>query len=250
MDLLEKLRKKTVKAIADYKMLRAGDRVLIAMSGGKDSSMLLILLEEIRKRSPFEFSIHPVMVDQALPGFNPAPIEKWVAEHGYSLEIIPTQIYTAVQETMNPGSSPCGLCSRFRRRVLYNHAQKKSYTKIALGHHRDDLNETLLMSMFFAGEIAGMPPVLRSDDQQNCLIRPMCFLEESWIQKCSEELEIPTVSCDACGFWDGMQRAEMKRMLGDLEEKYPGLNQRLAASQKNIRTAKLSDPRLWDKFPC
>ena len=175
MNLEEKIRKKVVSAISDYDMLEEGDRVMVAVSGGKDSSILLLMLNEIQKRAKFSFTVDAVILDQKQPGFDCHKFAEWLGERGLGLKIIEEDTYSIVTDKVEEGKTFCGLCSRLRRGILYNYAHANGYNKIALGHHRDDLLETVLMNMFFNGRISSMPPKLKSDDGRNTVIRPSCL---------------------------------------------------------------------------
>jgi tRNA 2-thiocytidine biosynthesis protein TtcA len=244
--VLKRLRKHTTEAIADFAMIRAGDRIMVCLSGGKDSAVMLVLLEEIRRRAPFPFTLHPVLLDQKQPGFRVETFQAWVQKQGYELTVLHEDTYSIVLDKTDAGKSYCGLCSRLRRGILYNHAAKMGFDKIALGHHRDDLNATLLMNLFFNGRIASMPPKLRSDDARNVVIRPMAYLEEDELRTASEELEVPVIPCNLCGSNGNMQRARVRTLLKTLKNEHPQISASLLHAQKNVRASQLLDKRLWD----
>ncbi len=241
------IRKRMVRAIAEFQMLEEGDRVLVAVSGGKDSTILLLQLEEIRRRAPFAFSIDPVMLDQVQPGFDPAAYKAWLGLRGFELHILRQDTYSIVIDKIAKGKTYCGLCSRLRRGALYSHARAKGFTKIALGHHRDDLNETLLLNLFFVGQLSSMPPVLQADDGENVVIRPMASVPEAELRAYAEELGIPVVPCNLCGSQEDQRRAEMKTLLAELEQKYPGLGASMATAQGNLNPSQLMDQDYWEK---
>lgn len=242
---LERLRKQTTEAIADYDMIRPGDKVMVCLSGGKDSAVMLVLLEAIRRRAPFPFTLHPVLLDQKQPGFAVAKFKEWVASQGYELTVIEEDTYSIVIDKTEAGKSYCGLCSRLRRGILYNYADAQGYQKIALGHHRDDLNTTLLMNLFFNGRTASMPPKLRSNDGRNIVIRPLAYLDEDAVRIASEELLVPIIPCNLCGSNGNMQRARVKKMLKGLEAEYPHIGASVLNAQKNVRASQLLDKKLW-----
>ena len=242
---MENLRKAVTRALSDYHMLAPGDRVLCAVSGGKDSTLMALLLEEIRQRAPFEFSLDCVLVDQKQPGFSADAYTAWLGERGLDLQILHEDTYSIVKERTKPGKSSCGLCSRLRRGILYTHSKEKGYSKIALGHHRDDANETVLMNLFFAGKLAGMPPKLRSDDGENQVIRPLIYCAEEELQQAAQELAVPTIPCSLCGS-QNTQRQQMKALLDQLRETHPHLPQSMLRAQQNVRTSQLMDSALMD----
>lgn len=241
----EKIRKTMVQAIADYNMLAANDRILVAVSGGKDSTVMLLLLEEIRKRSPFPFTYEALLVDQKQPGFNVTAYKDWLASQGFSLTVLEEDTYSVVIEKTEKGKSYCGLCSRLRRGILYTYAHKHGFTKIALGHHRDDLNATILMNMFYSGTLASMPPKLVSNDQRNTVIRPMCYVNERDIQELATSLKIPLIPCNLCGSQDGLKRQRVKKLLRTLEQEDDLVGQKILAAQANIKPSQLLDKNLW-----
>ncbi len=243
--ILERLRKQTTEAIAEYDMLKPNDKVMVCVSGGKDSAVMLVLLEEIRKRAPFPFTLHPVLLDQKQPGFSVDAFREWVKTQGYDLTVVEEDTYSIVLEKTEVGKSYCGLCSRLRRGILYNYAEKMGYQKIALGHHRDDLNTTLLMNLFFNGRTASMPPKLKSNDGRNIVIRPLAFLDEDDVRVASEELKVPIIPCSLCGSNGNMQRARVKKLLKTLELEFPHVGSSVLNAQKNVRASQLLDKNLW-----
>lgn len=242
----DKIRKLMVKAIDEYSMLEDGDRVMVCVSGGKDSTLLLYLLNEIRHKSKINFTVDGVLLDQKQPGFDASKYCEWVASQGLNLKIIGKDTYSIVQEKVPEGKTFCSLCSRMRRAVLYDYAHENGYTKMALGHHRDDLNQTLLLNMFFSGKICGMPPKLLSDDKRNVVIRPLAFVPESSLIELQKMMNFPVIPCNLCGSQDGLQRQKMKEMLKTLEIEVPNLGNTMLNAQKNIRKSQLLDKDLWD----
>ncbi len=176
------VRKQIVEAIAEYQLLEENDKLMVCCSGGKDSSILLVLLKEIQRRAPFDFTLEAVMLDQKQPGFDASAFQEWVAKQEIKLTIVEKDTYSIVKEKVTSGTY-CALCSRLRRAVLYDHAVKHQFTKLALGHHRDDINQTLLLNLFYSGKLSSMPPKLKSDDGRNILVRPLMYVAESDLQQ-------------------------------------------------------------------
>lgn len=245
--LFIKIRKQITSAINDFNMLDHGDKLMIAVSGGKDSSILALAIQDIQKHAKISFTFEAVLLDQKQPGFDANAYQAWMASQKIALTIITEDTYSIVKEKTAPHKSYCGLCSRLRRGILYNYATDHGFTKIALGHHRDDLNETLLMNMFFNGRVASMPPKLLSDDKRNIVIRPLCYVREEHLQKLAKELDFPIIPCNLCGSQENMQRQEMKTLLSKLESKHPGLGATLLNAQRNIRLSQMLDSTLWPK---
>ena len=237
-----------VSAICEYDMIDNGDRIMVAMSGGEDSTALLFLLEEVRKRAQIKFELFPVMLNQKVPGFYPEPFKDFLADHGFNLIILEQDIYSIFSQKTEKGKSVCRICSRLRRGVLYSHAIKESYNKIATGHNRDDLNETILMNMFYSGELSGMPPKLFADDGKNILIRPLCYLPKLQISKMVSEKGYMVLPGDElCGYkQQDAAREKIKNILKSLDNENPKVSSNLLASQKNIRPNQLLDKRLWE----
>jgi len=238
-----KLRKSVVKATVDYQMIEEGDRILVAVSGGKDSSVLLYLLEQIRLKCSFKFSLHPVILDQKQPGFDVTKFRGWVNRLGYELVVLQEDTYSITVEKTAPGKSFCGLCSRLRRGILYSYAHRSGFNKIALGHHRDDANQTLLLNMFYGGSLEGLPPKLRSDDGRNTVIRPLCYIGESKIAELAVELAVPVIPCNLCGSQANMARKRMKKLLEELSVSIPRIQYNLFAAQANLKPSQLFDKR-------
>jgi tRNA 2-thiocytidine biosynthesis protein TtcA len=232
------------RAIKDYRMIEDGDRVLVAISGGKDSWTLLHILRLLQRRAPVRFDLFAVNIDQGYPGFRADLIEEYLKREGYEYYIVPNPTYRIIQEKLEPGTTACALCSRLRRGALYRLAKDLKATKIALGHHADDLMVTFLLSVFFRGEIRTMPPILLSDDGQNVVIRPLCYVFEDEIRRYVPHTGAPVVPCASPYCEDeAALRFQMKALLDDLERRYPRLKNSLLAALGKVNLAHLMDRR-------
>lgn len=234
-----------VQAISDFDLLEAGDRVLVAVSGGKDSAVLLSLLTEVQKKAPFPFTLTPVILDQKQPGFQVEAFRAWVRTQGHELRILEQDTYSVVVAKTPLGKAYCGLCSRLRRGALYSFARTEGYTKIALGHHRDDLNVTLLLNAFFSGTLASMPAKLRADDGHNIVIRPLVYVAENDLSALAQELVVPVIPCNLCGSQANLQRARVRKLLRDLEAEHPQIADSLLGAQRNVKGDFLLDPHFF-----
>ena len=217
---------------------------MVAVSGGKDSLVLLHLLREIKKRAPFAFSIFAVNVDQKQPGFPSEVLPKYFAEEGYDYHVVEDDTYSIVKEKVPEGKTYCSLCSRLRRGILYTTAKKLGATKIALGHHRDDCIETLLLNAFFSGQLRAMPARLRASDGQNVVVRPLIYCAERDIAKYAEAKRFPIIPCNLCGSQPNLQRRRVKELLAHLEQDIPHLKNSLFSSVTNVRHTHLLDRQL------
>jgi tRNA 2-thiocytidine biosynthesis protein TtcA len=242
--LLKPLARRVGRAIMDFRLIEEGDRILAAMSGGKDSYAMLHLLNHLKQRAPVRFELVAVTVDQGYRGFKADVLERYFRDKGYAYHIERTNIAEVIDETMPLGDTHCSMCARLRRGVLYRLAPELGCNKIALGHHADDLLETLLMSQFFNGEICSMPPLLRSRDGRNTVIRPLCYVWEQEIVRFVAEIGFPVIccACPACGD-NSLKRRQMKNLLGNLEAGHPGIKASLLRSLSNIKTDHLLDRR-------
>ena len=244
VSLEEKIRKSMVAGISEFQMIQPNDKILVAVSGGKDSTTMLLMLKEIQRRAPFHFDFQAVILDQKQPNFDLTSFKNWLENiHDISLQVLQEDTYSIVIEKTEPGKSYCGLCSRMRRGILYTYAFNNAFTKIALGHHRDDLNETVLLNMFYGGKIATMPPVFRSSDNRNTVIRPMIYVLENDISAFSKNLQFPIIPCNLCGNQEGLKRLKLKNILRELEKDYDQLGTSIARSLSNVQTERLLDAR-------
>src|SRR5216683_313294 len=233
------------RAIADFRMIEDGDRILVGISGGKDSFTLLWALGQLQRRAPVKFSLVACNLDQGHPGFPAARLEAYLRAQGVEVVMLREDTYSVVKRLVPEGKTACSVCSRLRRGILYNAAQELGCNKIALGHHRDDLIESLLMSMLFTGKLRSMPPRLRSDDGRNVVIRPLCTSAESDIAAFAEEMKFPIIPCDLCGSQENLQRKRVKRLLSELEGEHPGVRSSLLAAMGNVMPEHLLDRRLF-----
>jgi tRNA 2-thiocytidine biosynthesis protein TtcA len=227
------------KAIADFQLISPGDRIMVALSGGKDSYAMLLLLEAMRRRAPISFSLVAVHLDQGQPGHDAAPLLAWLGQHGFEHRILHEDTYAIVKQTVAEGQTPCSMCARLRRAILYRVADELGCTKIALGHHRDDALETLLLNLFFAGKLASMPARLTSDDGAHVVIRPLVYCAESDLLAFAKQQRVPLLPCNLCDSRENAQRRQMKLLLDRLEALHPNLRQTMLAALGNVHTSHL-----------
>jgi tRNA 2-thiocytidine biosynthesis protein TtcA len=227
------------QASRDHALLEPGDHVMVAISGGKDSYTLLDLLRQMQARAPFDFTFIAVNIDQGHPGYPRHVLEDYLVREGYPHEIISEDTYSIVKEKVPEGKTYCSLCSRLRRGILYTAARRLGCTKIALGHHRDDLTVTLLLNLLYAGQIKAMPPKLFSDDGTNVVIRPLCYSAEEDIAAYARLREFPILPCDLCGSQDNLKRQRVKRLIEELNTENPNVRGNLFAALGNVRTSHL-----------
>ena len=233
------------RCVADFSLLADGDRVMVCMSGGKDSYTLLHLLERLRKRAPIRFSLIGVHLDQGQPGYDGEPLERHLREQGFTHHIVREDTYSVVKDNVPEGKTYCSLCSRLRRGVLYNVAQELGCTKIALGHHRDDAIETLMLNLMFTGSLRAMPPKLISDDKRNVVIRPLMYASEQTIARYAERMAFPILPCNLCGSQEQLMRKQVKLWLAQLEAHAPRVRESMLAAMMNVRPSQLLDHKLW-----
>jgi tRNA 2-thiocytidine biosynthesis protein TtcA len=249
MEALErKLGRAVSRAIADFGMVDDGDRILVAVSGGKDSYTMLHLLRALQRKAPVRFALKVVNVDQGHPGYPGHLLREYMAREGHDFTMIEEDTYSIVTEKIPAGKTYCSLCSRLRRGILYRVAKELDCNKIALGHHRDDVLQTLLLNLFFAGMLASMPPKLVADGGANVVIRPLVYCAEEDIRAFSEAAAFPILPCDLCGSQDHLQRKAVGRMLNQLEQDRPGTKAIMLAALQNVRPGHLLDRRLWQKL--
>ena len=244
--LQARLRGLVGKAIEDYAMIAAGDRVMVCLSGGKDSYTLLDLLLSLQRSAPVRFELIAVNLDQKQPGFPAHVLPEYLTALGVPLHIIEQDTYRVVKRVVPEGKTMCGLCSRLRRGALYRYAREQGITKLALGHHRDDLIETLFLNMFFGGKLKSMPPKLRSEDGHHIVIRPLAYVAERDIERYARAREFPIIPCNLCGSQQHLQRVAIKQMLADWEKEYPGRLEAIGSALRNVVTSHLADPQAFD----
>lgn len=242
----KRLQRLVGQAVEDYAMIKDQDRIMVCLSGGKDSYTLLEVLMALQKRAPIQFELIAVNLDQKQPAFPEHILPEYLASLGIEYHIIEQDTYSIVQEKIKPGKTMCSLCSRMRRGILYNFAHEHSLNKIALGHHRDDLVETLFLNMFNGGKLKAMPPKLKSDDGRNTVIRPLAYCKEADIEAYASYVEYPIIPCSLCGSQDGLQRQQIKMMLQEWNRKYPGRVETIFRSMQNIEPSQLADRNLFN----
>ena len=244
--LAAQLRGAVGKCIADYRMIGAGDRVMVCLSGGKDSYTLLDLLLSLQRSAPVRFELLAVNLDQKQPDFPAHVLPQYLAALGVPFHIIEQDTYSVVKRVVPEGRTMCGLCSRLRRGALYRFALEHGVTKIALGHHRDDIVETLFLNLFFAGRLKAMAPKLRSDDGRHVIIRPLAYVAERDIARYARGRGFPLIPCTLCGSQDNMQRVAVKNMLAAWEREFPGRTESIFSALRHVEPAHLADPRHFD----
>jgi len=244
--LEKKLCRLVGQAIGDFGMIEDGDKVMVCVSGGKDSYAMLDILLKLRERAPIDFEVIAVNLDQKQPNFPAEILPNYLKSLGVQYHIEEQDTYSIVKRVIPEGKTTCGLCSRLRRGILYRVADELGATKIALGHHRDDILETLMLNMFYAGKLKAMPPKLRSDDGKHIVIRPLAYVSEKLLERYSVDMNFPIIPCDLCGSQPNLQRQAMKEMLRDWEKKYPGRVENLFRSMHHIVPSHLMDGEAFD----
>ncbi|MEC7545349.1 MAG: tRNA 2-thiocytidine(32) synthetase TtcA [Pseudomonadota bacterium] len=244
--LQKRLRRNVGKAIEDYRMIEDGDKIMVCLSGGKDSYTMLDILMSLQKSAPVKFELVAVNMDQKQPGFPEHILPAYLEQLGVPYHIVEKDTYSVVKEIVPEGKTTCGLCSRLRRGTLYGFAESIGANKIALGHHRDDIIETLFLNMFHGGKLKAMPPKLLSDDKKHVLIRPLAYCKEKDIEAFSEAREFPIIPCNLCGSQENLQRQNIKQMLADWEKQQPGRSENIFAAVCNVAPSQLGDRELWN----
>ncbi len=244
--LQARLRGQVGKAIADYQMIEDGDRVMVCLSGGKDSYTMLDMLLSLQRKAAVQFELLAVNLDQKQPGFPEHILPEYLASLKIPYRIVEEDTYSIVTRVIPEGKTMCGLCSRLRRGILYRVAQEESANKIALGHHRDDIVETLFLNMFHGGKLKAMPPKLLSDDGKNIVIRPLAYCSEKEIIRYANTRNFPIIPCNLCGSQENLQRAKIKEMLQTWERESPGRIDIIFRSLQNISPSQLADTALFD----
>jgi tRNA 2-thiocytidine biosynthesis protein TtcA len=244
--LAKRLRHQVGQAIADFNMIEDGDRVMVCLSGGKDSYALLDILLRLQAKAPLRFELVAVHLDQKQPGYDPGVLPAYLRERGVPFHVIEQDTYSVVKRVVPEGRTMCSLCSRLRRGSLYSYAAEHGYTKIALGHHRDDIVETLFLNLFYQGTLKAMPPKLRSDDGRNVLIRPLAYCAEDDIAAYAAQQGFPIMPCNLCGSQENLQRKAIKAMLAEWEKKFPGRIENIFRALGNVAPSHLTDRALFD----
>lgn len=244
--LQKRLRRDVGQAIADFNMIEDGDKIMVCLSGGKDSYTLLSILMNLQKSAPINFSLIAVNLDQKQPGFPEHILPEYLNELGVEYKIVEENTYGIVKDIIPEGKTTCSLCSRLRRGILYRTATELGATKIALGHHRDDILETLFLNMFYGGKLKGMPPKLMSDDGKQIVIRPLAYAREKDIERFAQAKQFPIIPCNLCGSQPNLQRQVIKEMLRDWDKRYPGRIETMFRATQNIVPSHLCDTQLFD----
>lgn len=244
--LHKRLRRQVGQAIVDFNMIEEGDKVMVCLSGGKDSYTMLDILLNLQKSAPVSFELVAVNLDQKQPGFPEHILPEYLQDLGVPYHVIEKDTYSVVKEVVPEGKTTCGLCSRLRRGTLYGYAEEHGFTKIALGHHRDDMIETMFLNMFYGGKMKAMPPKLLSDDKKNVVIRPLAYCKEKDIVKYSEAKEFPIIPCNLCGSQPNMQRQNVKAMLQQWDKEQPGRIETIFSAMQDIAPSQMLDKSLFE----
>jgi len=244
--LAKRLRHQVGRAIADFGMIEDGDKVMVCLSGGKDSYTMLDILLQLRDKAPVSFTLVAVNLDQKQPGFPEHVLPGYLASVGVPYTIVEQDTYSVVKRVVPEGKTMCSLCSRLRRGALYAHAEAEGFTKIALGHHRDDLVATFFLNLFFHAKLGGMAPKLRSDDGRHVVIRPLSYVREADIAAYAQARDFPIIPCTLCGSQENLQRKQVQQMMAEWERESPGRIENIARALGDVRPSQLSDPKLFD----
>ena len=244
--LQKRLRRNVGRAIEDFNMIEDGDKIMVCLSGGADSYTMLDIMLNLQQSAPVSFVLEAVNLDQKQPDFPAQVLPEYLTALGVPFHILEQNTYSVVKEIVPEGKTMCGLCSRLRRGSLYSFARRNGYTKVALGHHRDDIIETLFLNMFYGGKLKAMPPKLLSDDSANVVIRPLAYCKEEDIKAYAEAKAFPIIPCSLCGSQDNLQRQAIKSMLREWDRKYPGRIETIFSSLQNVVPSHLADTGLFD----
>ena len=244
--LQKRLRRNAGRAISDYAMIEDGDRIMVCLSGGKDSYAMLDILLGLQHNAPIKFELVAVNMDQKQPNFPAQVLPGYLDTLGIEYHVVEKDTYSVVKDKIPEGKTTCGLCSRLRRGTLYAFAEKIGASKIALGHHRDDIVETLFLNLFYGGRLAAMPPKLRADDGRNVVIRPLAYCRERDLEKYARIREFPLIPCDLCGSQENLQRQQVKAMLAEWEKTSPGRTNNIFRALQNVAPSQLADTDLFD----
>ncbi len=244
--LQKRLRRHVGQAIADFNMIEEGDKIMVCLSGGKDSYAMLDILLALQKTAPVKFELVAVNMDQKQPGFPEEVLPEYLDSLSVPYYIVEKDTYSVVKEVIPEGKTTCGLCSRLRRGTLYGFAEEIGATKVALGHHKDDIVETLFLNLFYGGRLKAMPPKLLADDQRNIIIRPMAYCRESDIARYAEQKKFPIIPCNLCGSQENLQRQTIKQMLVEWDKQYPGRTETIFGALTRVSPSHLADTKLFD----
>ncbi|TGG93950.1 tRNA 2-thiocytidine(32) synthetase TtcA [Natronospirillum operosum] len=244
--LQKRLRRETGRAIEDYRMIEDGDRIMVCLSGGKDSYTMLEILRSLQKSAPVSFELVAVNLDQKQPGFPEHILPEYLQKQGVPYHILERDTYSIVKEVVPEGKTTCGICSRLRRGTLYAFADRIGCNKVALGHHRDDILETFFLNLFFGGKLKAMPPKLLADSGTNVLIRPLAYCREADIQAFADHQQFPIIPCNLCGSQENLQRQTIKQMLQQWDREHPGRSEIMFRALQNVAPSQLADSNLFD----
>lgn len=244
--LERKLLHYTEKACGDYNMIKKGDRILVCLSGGKDSFTMLTILRHIQRKMNNTISLLAFTLDQAQPGWNDSQLKVWLHQRQIPFEILKRDTYSIVTEKIPQNKTYCSLCSRLRRGIIYRYARENNFNKVALGHHRDDLIRTLLMSIFYSGTVKSMPPKLLTDDKRQIVIRPLSYCQESDIIQFAREQQFPIIPCNLCGSQQNLKRVKMRELIDNLAKENPKVPSNILHALRSVKPSQLMDKNLWD----